>query len=372
MPQGRPSKCALGAAAHVTAPKIEEVLTEAELSAVWAHVCASLEEPAPITARPPTAGLRRAGELVEESGPALQRAGLPVASPYSLESAAISTKTSAKSTVTKNSPWSLGSAAKGDATPVMPFCLALEDAPGNEVALPALENSAACDAIASMVDAAQLRMKLEKLSRRPASSASSRRPGSSRQASKKTSLSRSATPLSVHSVSAPPQPATHLPSPSQLPSPSSLPWLQLSGTQHSLPSARALRACAGAFGEQVCAPGIATPTVGLPPLPGALGDGFRTPQSLPGAVGDSSWADDADDPFRRVARQWAADRPDVEPRHGHPGAPPQDTVANRRHAQKRRDGDMLSHPSSPSRPIKRSRLKRMLSRLWRLGCSRGT
>merc|ERR1719424_685077 len=100
----------------------------------------------------------------------------------------------------------------------------------------------------SMVDAAQLRLKLETLCGRPSDSYSRiTEPGSSRRSTKSrthdcpslTTLDKGiGTPLSVHSISGPLGPPC-LPfqvATPQLPSPSSLPWLQLSGSHSSMPS----------------------------------------------------------------------------------------------------------------------------------------
>jgi len=163
-------------------------------------------------------------------------------------------------------------------------------------------NSGIGDWSASTLDATQLRVKLERLAtgyRGGSRPQSRQRPlyrhvgesecELSRSPSKLSSLSKfskgAATPLSVHSVSVPPYPTTP-----QMPSPSQLPWLQLSGTQLSMPSARALRACAGEASERPISTrtqeshSVSTFTasagLGLPPLPGSVGDGIGMPHTL--------------------------------------------------------------------------------------------
>lgn len=184
------------------------------------------------------------------------------------------------------------------------------------------------------------------------------------------------TPLSVQSVSVPPYPATP-----QMPSPSQLPWLQLSGSQFSLPSARALRACAldgceQPVSTQSSARQRSTSTTALPPLPGAVGDNIGMPHTLrslarssrvgirhadhpdhgsqtgQGAVQPQRLATTTECPTEACSWSWK-------------GAEDSPNVNSWRMPRERKDS-LPCMPESQSPPRKRSRLRRVLSCFGRL------
>jgi len=234
------------------------------------------------------------------------------------------------------------------------------------------------------VDAAQLRLKLEKLvghsMRFPSKDINP--PGSSRVTSARDPSpqknqpgdmsSRSmgpSTPLSVHSVSVPPWPTTPT-----SPTPSQLPWLQLSGSQFSMPSFRALQAIAGDFCERpVFTQGAERPSsasgAGLPPLPGAVADTIVAPHTLRN-LARASRRKDLDSSRRdwRSQSDTALGHPDARPLHRIRESRPSSGSSNDKwRAPRERKGDISRQLFNSGLPRKRSRLKRILFRLWRFG-----
>lgn len=183
------------------------------------------------------------------------------------------------------------------------------------------------------------------------------------------------TPLSVQSVSAPPCPVAA--SRPEFPSPSQLPWLQLSGSQVSMPSLRALQACAGdGCSRPVSAQCGERPhsasSAGLPPLPGAVHDMHRAPTTLRdlarsthgvrrGGI-DSSW--------RSRNRDAVSHKSHL---HGQRLTRSLSETAlaeiGSRTSSKMQQDEVSCHDSNLPFPRKRSRLKRILARLWRFGRS---
>lgn len=311
---------------------------------------------------------------------------VPCFSPNSLEPA-VSRMTSARTTGTKSSPWTLASAAvKVYACPGISQTSEFLEAPSRQadfLGTPDCEG----DLSPSAVDAAQLRRKLEKLAfgargmRRPEIYAR-RLDGASRGSSKNNMASMSGgqtTPLSVHSVSAPPYPAAC----PQTPQSSQLPWLQLSGSQFSMPSSRALLACAGDASQRpVSSQGVrpsSSSGTRFPPLPGSVGDGIGSRVSLRNVARSPQvgrWHADLN-AFQRDARcldaAWGQAALQSQTLIAEPEPEPQCSKRRRRKVGSyERKKSLPWQPCSPSLPRKRSRLKRMLSSLWRLGHSRRT
>merc|ERR1711865_1010215 len=188
------------------------------------------------------------------------------------------------------------------------------------------------------------------------------------------------TPLSVQSVSVPPFPtAPYRPSTPQLPSPSKLPWLQLSGTGFSMPSVRALEACAGDAMERPVGSRsgpstsrsmstLSSTCSGLPPLPNfAIDENMAMQHSLRhlarssrvGMSRNSTYRVDLDGSQEQLAVQT-------------PGLKRDPATANSKTncwvaAQERKES-LLRRSLSQSLPRKRSRLKRMLSRTHKVCC----
>merc|ERR1711865_443964 len=170
-------------------------VTERNLCELWSHVCAALEEGAPASALPGPA----ADVAVELISLPFDKSSLPAASPVSFQS----TVASARTTGTKSSPWSLANAA---AFPGIPQFSDFQDATSVDYpGTPGLSSSAAGDMndmSPSMVDATQLRLKLEKLAnykRRPSKDMFPRI-----YCQAEPPADGPGTPLSVQSVSVPP------------------------------------------------------------------------------------------------------------------------------------------------------------------------
>jgi len=363
------------------------LVTEGDLGELWSRVCAALEENAPASALPAPAR-DMAGEII--SCPA-EKKTLPAASPHTLES----TVASAKTTGTKSSPWSIAVAAsKQDGCPGPPQFTDFPEATSVDFTTPpGFSNSVDGERLSpSMVDAAVLRKKLETLvdsKRRPSKDVYpplvAASPGLSLLSSRRGSRNNIqlqdlgsesnglATPLSVHSVTVtcPSAPFTASFEPEQ-PSPSKLPWLQLGGPEFSMPSVRALEACAGdaterpvgsRSGQSTCR---SKSSAGLPPLPGSNGDSKAMQHTLRHLAKSS---------VIRAGRG----------RHEHDSGRVQPVVQPHRwnsalgrrknqcwEAGQERKEDLAAARRSLSQslpPKKRSRLKRMLSRLWWFGSS---
>lgn len=213
---------------------------------------------------------------------------------------------------------------------------------------------------------------------------------SSRQTSKSrlgdmSSRSKGAsTPLSVHSLSVPP----HSVNTPQQPSPSQLPWLQLSGSQCSMPSVRALQACAGDACERpVGSQGTNTPKsascTALPPVPGAVADTITAPHTLRNLARSSQIRNrcDLDSSLRSMQPCDRRDQCNLDSSSGrsvvqrlHRAREAGSTISQVWRAPRERKVDLSRNSSSPSLPRKRSRsrFKRMLFRLWRFGRSKST
>jgi len=358
------------------------LVIEDDLCKLWSQVCEALEEDAPASALPAPAE-DMTGDLISLP---IDKRTLPAASPHSLES----TVASARTTGTKTSPWSLatGSAKHGGCLGIPQFSEFPEatslDFPGT----PGISSATADGNMSpSMVDAKLLCVKLEKLAKKRRPSRELYRglfeaePGTSRTTSKNrssdTDSNGPATPLSVHSVSVPqgecPCPTVPwIAATPGLPSPSKLPWLQLSGTQFSMPSVRALEACAGDATQRPVASRSAQSTSrsksalassGLPPLPGAIGDSIAMHHTLRNLAMSS-----------QAGRRY--DRHDPDTARGQPTERwAFDLTQSRSHswlAALERKRDLPQRSLSLSLPRKRSRFKRMLSCLWRFRHSKGT
>jgi len=338
--------------------------TEAELCKIWSQVCAVLEEHAPVSALPTP-------DVTMVSGDA--KRCLRASTPHSLESTAVA---SARTTGTKSSPWSLASGMARADWPLASEFPEASSRQGDFQTTPDLIGSDEGDFSPSF-DTAKLRLKLEKLAghsmRHPLRDAYAQ--GSSRMTSKSRAgdiSSRSMgtgihTPLSVHSVSAPPHPV----STPQQPSPSQLPWLQLSGSQLSMPSFRALQACADMAERPGTASSVGS-SVGLPPLPGAIPDTIVAPHTLRNLARSSQIRNRCDLDIVRHDRpdaEHGSGRSDVQPLNKAKNAGSSITHLWRAPRERKRD---ISRHFNPRLPRKRSRLKRMLFRLWRFGRSKGT
>jgi len=356
----------------------DRLVTEGELNEIWSHVCAALEHAGPCSTLPRPDAEEVAGDF---AGLPPGKSYLPSSSPYSLESTKCA---SARSTGTKSSPWSLVSAMAKQASEFPEAASRQADFQPT----PDPIGSVAGDPRLSMVDAAQLRLKLERLAghsmRHPLRDAyythtSSRQTSKSRLGDMSSRSKGTGTPLSVHSLSVPPWADTP-----QQPSPSQLPWLQLSGSQFSMPSFRALQACAGDACERpVGSQGTDTPKSAsgpaLPPLPGAVADTIIAAHTLRNLARSSQIRNrcDLDSSLRSMQPCDRRDHCNLDTSSGRSfvqrlnlAREAGGTISQVWRAPREREVDLSRNSLSPSLPRKRSRFKRMLFRLWRFGRSR--
>lgn len=363
--------------------KSQPMMSEAELSALWSQVCLGLMEKGPSTTE---AGTPVPGAMDLEDSIAFRHLmNLPAASAHSLGSSAASVRT----TSIKDSPCVAAS------TPSV--LQSVSDTPLNVANTP-------LHAVAGMVDPKQLRTKLEKLaamSQTAQKTFYARRlhaeTPSGQLANKMAKSQGQSTPLSVQSVTLPfpPVGCSAISTPT-LPSPGQLPWLQLSGTQQSMPSLRALQACANAnerpISTRTLGSSCSSRSIGLPPLPGAIDENLATPQSLWDlarpprvpidenlATPQSIWdlarqpgephAESSATPLSRQPRVVRpGDRPLRHIKQSHSGVQPRNsnaTLASLSHCRMTDHYSSASSPSNQGSCAKRSRLKRLFSRLWR-------
>jgi len=369
-----------GSIGSITNPcESHRLMTEAELNKIWSQVCAALERTGPCSTLPRPDAEEVAGDF---AGLPPGKSYLPSSSPYSLESTKCA---SARTTGTKSSPLSLASAMVKQASDFPEAASRQADFQPT----PDPIGSVAGDPRPSMVDAAQLRLKLERLAghsmRHPLRDAyyahtSSRQTSKSRLDDMSSRSKGTGTPLSVHSLSVPPHPV----STPQQPSPSQLPWLQLSGSQFSMPSFRALQACAGDACERpVGGQGTDTPKsssgITLPPLPGAVANTSIAAHTLRSLARSSQIRNrcDLDSSLRSMQPCDRRDQCNLDSSLSQAfvqrlnlGREAGSTISQVWRAPIERNVDLSRNSLSPSFPRKRSRFKRMLFRLWRFGRSK--